>query len=66
MFPIEREAYIGAHIAAISDEMQQARRYRRARSATPGALDRLYETVARRLNRGRAGTRPSAEQLAGG
>ena len=56
MYPIEREDYINAYIAAISDEMRQSRRSQQLAEGRPlGAVDRLYRTVSRILNRDPAG-----------
>ncbi len=63
MYPIEREDYINAYTAAISEEMRQSRQIRKAAKATPGALDRLYGTVAGLLKRGAAGTQRPTNPL---
>ena len=63
VYPIEREDYINAYTAAISEEMRQSRQNRQASKATPGALERLYGTVAGLLKRGAAGTQQPTNPL---
>lgn len=63
MYPIDRKDYINAYTAAISEEMKQSRQNRQAARTTPGALERLYGTVAGLLKRGAAGTQQPTNPL---
>lgn len=51
MYPIERKEYINAHIAAISEEMKQARHDQQNAQGSPDAFDRFHRTVARILHK---------------
>ena len=51
MYPIERSDYINAHIAAISEEMKQARHSQQNAQESPDAFDRFHRTIARILHR---------------
>jgi hypothetical protein len=51
MYPIERSEYVNAYIAAISEEMKQARRNQQKAQGSPGAFDRFHRTVARILHK---------------
>ncbi|MEN8235844.1 MAG: hypothetical protein ABFR89_13090 [Actinomycetota bacterium] len=63
MYPIEREDYVNAYIAAISDEMRQARHTQQAGEAASGAFDRLHGIVAGLLKRGATGTHQTTNPL---
>jgi len=51
MYPIERDEYIKAYTAAISEEMKQARHNQQITQGSPDAFDRFHRTVARILHR---------------
>ena len=51
MYPIERSEYVNAYIAAISQEMRQARHSEQTAQESPDAFDRFHRTVARILHK---------------
>ena len=51
MYPIERDEYINAHIAAISEDMRQARHDQQKAPGSTDAFDRIHRTIARILHR---------------
>ena len=51
MYPIERSEYVNAYIAAISEEMKQARPNQQKAQGSPDAFDRFHRTVARILHK---------------
>ena len=51
MYPIQRDDYINAYIAAISQEMRESNHDRQKAVDQPGAYDRFRRTIARVLHR---------------
>jgi hypothetical protein len=51
MYPIERDDYINAHIAAISQEMRQSRQSQKNTAEPADAFDRFHRTIARIMHR---------------
>ena len=51
MYPIDRDDYVKAYIAAISEEMKRARHSQQKAQESIDAFDRFHRTVARILHR---------------
>ena len=51
MYPIERDEYVKAYIAAISEEMKQTRHSPQNTQGSSDAFDRFHRTLARILHR---------------
>jgi len=59
MYPIERDEYVKAYIAAISEEMSQTRHSQRNVQGSADAFDRFHKTISRVLHRNTSGPPPT-------
>ncbi len=59
MYPIERDEYVKAYIAAISEEMSQTRHSQQNAQGSSDAFDRFHKTISRVLHRNTSGPPPT-------
>ena len=59
MYPIERDDYVKAYMAAISEEIRQARHSQRNAQGLSDAFDRFHKTISRVLHRNTSGPPPT-------
>ncbi|MCL1587621.1 MAG: hypothetical protein M3092_04315 [Actinomycetia bacterium] len=59
MYPIERDDYVKAYMAAISEEMKESRRAQQKAPGSSDAFNRFHQTIARVLHRNTSGPPPT-------
>jgi len=59
MYPIERDEYVKAYMAAISEEMKQSRHHQQKATGSSDAFDRFHRTISRVLHRNASGPPPT-------